>query len=107
MQTNQAKKQRPRETFVYVLFLIAVFAVVFALCVLQAMHQSKDAERRAIRRAVLSRAVQCASIEGSYPQDVNYLERNYGLRYNHDRYIVIYEPMGDNVTPQVTVVEKK
>lgn len=106
-KASRKAKDRPRETFVYVLIIIAAVAITISLCFVQTMKSSRDSDRRAIRRAVLSSATECAAVEGSYPEDVEYLERNYGLRYNHDQYIVIYEPMGNNVAPQVTVLDKK
>lgn len=55
-----------------------------------------------VKRAVLN----CYSIEGSYPDSVEYVEKHYGLQINHDRYDVFYEIFADNIMPEITVVAK-
>lgn len=45
----------------------------------------------------------CYAIEGQYPESVAYLEENYGLRIDHDRYIVHYDIFADNIMPEITV----
>ena len=60
----------------------------------------------ALRKAVLRSAVQCYTVEGYYPEDLNYLTDHYGLQINHDRYIVAYEAFASNLPPQVTVLQK-
>lgn len=65
--------------------------------------QSVDLLRQSARRAV----VQCYAIEGSYPADVTYLEENYGLHYNHEKYFIDYQIFASNVMPDVEVYEKK
>ena len=56
--------------------------------------------------AVLQAAVQCYAVEGSYPASLDYLEENYGLLVNHDRFIVTYEAFASNLMPQVNVLER-
>lgn len=59
--------------------------------------------RQSARRAV----VQCYAIEGAYPPDVEYLEENYGLEYNHDKYFIDYEIFASNIMPNVDVFERE
>ena len=52
-------------------------------------------------------AVQCYAIEGRFPttaDGVAYLEKNYGLAIDHQRYVVYYESLGDNLIPQIQVI---
>lgn len=65
--------------------------------------QSVDLLRQSARRAV----VQCYAIEGNYPADVEYLEQNYGLEYNHDKYFIDYQIFASNVMPDLEVYERK
>lgn len=59
-----------------------------------------------LRNTVLRAAVQCYAVEGSYPEDLDYLTQNYGLRINDSRYLVVYEAFAANQMPQVTVLER-
>lgn len=56
----------------------------------------------AVRRAV----VQCYAIEGSYPPDLAYLTRHYGLVLNEEAYFYHYEVLGANLMPQIGVYER-
>lgn len=54
--------------------------------------------------AVLRSAVQCYSVEGVYPSDLDYLEKYYGLMIDHKTYIIGYDAFSSNLLPQVTVL---
>ena len=69
---------------------------------------SKDTEERqkaALEAAVRNTSVYCYSIEGAYPSDVEYLEKNYGLTYDKDLFYVGYRLQGSNMMPEITIVE--
>lgn len=53
-----------------------------------------------LRRAVVA----CYATEGFYPPDLAYLEENYGVQVNHDRYFVDYILVADNLMPDFTVI---
>ncbi len=48
-------------------------------------------------------AVQCYSLEGSYPPNLDYLIDIYGLRFDDSKYIVHYENLGGNLLPDIAV----
>lgn len=58
-----------------------------------------DTLRDAIRRA----SVQCYAIEGRYPPSVEYLEKNYGIQIDRERYDVFYSGFASNFMPDITV----
>jgi len=55
-------------------------------------------------RAVRTALVNCYAIEGFYPQSFSYLEENYGLRVDHDKYFIFYNFVSWNMIPSVRVV---
>ncbi len=59
---------------------------------------------QSVREAVLRSAVQCYSVEGVYPSDLDYLEKYYGLMIDHKTYIIGYDAFSSNLLPQVTVL---
>lgn len=86
----------------------AVVAVVLACTMVwAALTYSSDVAReqgaKALRESVVTAAMQCCAVEGSYPTSVKHLEEHYGLVINHDDYRVSYEWLGDNIAPSVVV----
>lgn len=61
----------------------------------------------ALRDSILQSAIQCYAVEGSYPASLEYLEQNYGLQINHERYIVTYNAFASNLVPQISVLQVK
>ena len=55
-----------------------------------------------LRRAVVS----CYALEGRYPPDVAYLQKQYGLQLNNEKYIVHYEIFAENIMPDITILER-
>lgn len=66
-------------------------------------EQSIEVLRQSARRA----AVECYSIEGIYPPDVEYLEDKYYLSYDKDKYFIFYETFAANVMPTIEIYEKR
>ena len=67
----------------------------------KASTEGADTLRDGIRRA----AVQCYAIEGRYPPSVAYLEDNYGIQIDRNRYNVFYEGFASNIMPEITVIQ--
>lgn len=59
-----------------------------------------------VRDAILSGAVQCCAIEGSYPSSLEYLEDHYGVAVNREDYVITYSVFAENVMPTVVVVPR-
>ena len=77
----------------------ALIGVVAALSVLEGGWLGA-----AVREAVLRSAVECYTLEGAYPESLEYLEKHYGLTVNKKEYIVTYEVFADNQLPTVQVL---
>ncbi len=60
-----------------------------------------------IRETIQRSALQCFAVEGAYPESLQYLMDNYGLRINTADYYVEYESFADNLPPEVRVVKKE
>jgi hypothetical protein len=54
----------------------------------------------------MNAAIRCCAIEGSYPLSLSRLEEDYGLRINHDDYVITYEAYASNMAPSVVVVPR-
>jgi hypothetical protein len=48
--------------------------------------------------------VQCYSLEGRYPPDLAYLEKNYGLTLDKGKYVYHYRTIGENMMPRIDLL---
>lgn len=104
MYSDKAVKNRSWLWIVLALLLIA--AVVLVLVGAARSEDNRANAAAAIRRTVESSARQCYVIEGVYPPDLEYLERNYGLEINTKDFYIWYEIYASNQPPTVKVVRK-
>lgn len=61
-----------------------------------------DDELIRLRDNIMKAAINCYAIEGFYPDDIAYLEENYGLIID-DSYNIFYEVQGSNMMPSISV----
>ncbi len=57
-----------------------------------------------VRSATLRAAVACYSVEGVYPDNVEYLVEHYGLRYDTETFILQYDVFAENILPDIRVL---
>lgn len=86
------------------ILLLALIAVLAAAVVPSVQSRICEGGRTAIREAVLRAAVECYSVEGAYPESLDYLTENYGLSINRNRYIVVYDAFASNQLPDIQVL---
>lgn len=70
-------------------------------------RQVREEAAYAIGETVRERARQCFAVEGVYPESLDYLIENYGLRINTADYYVVYEAFADNLPPEIRVAVKE
>ncbi len=105
MRVDRRSRRRKSQTKGYLLsaaallLLVAVFAAGALSFAAKAGRKGEDSLRRAVTRA----SVQCYAIEGRYPPSVEYLEENYGVRIDRERYNVFYNGFASNVMPEIII----
>jgi hypothetical protein len=82
----------------------AALAIVVAVALLQFSGRTGVLSSESVERAIRSSIVQCYALEGAYPPDLAYLEKNYGLLLDETRYVFDYQVPGANIFPIVRVV---
>ncbi|WP_105204617.1 hypothetical protein [Neobittarella massiliensis] len=103
---KKAFVQGPRRRHTGLLGAAALFLcmVVLVVCGVNSMSRSTAEKRQqAAGQAIRRAAVQCYAIEGRYPRDLSYLQKNYGLLLDSDHFVYHYQPLGDNLMPQISV----
>ena len=101
--------QNGKKSYSFIIpMIILTILVSFFILSFQKM-ESTNFEKSCIILAdsVRNMSVQCYAIEGQYPQNLSYLEENYGLSYNEKRIKVHYELIGSNLMPDVFVTESE
>lgn len=101
---EELKKIRRRRYAIEVALVAALAGGVFGYNAV--VDQMREQAAVGVRNAILESAKQCCAIEGSYPQSISHLESQYGLRVNHDDFIIAYEYYGGNIAPSVMVVPR-
>ncbi len=67
---------------------------------------TKDRQEQALRSAMERDIVHCYALEGFYPPSLDYIVEHYGLSYDEDIFLVDYQPIGDNIYPDYTIMLK-
>ena len=83
----------------------ALFSCGFAL-IGQISRASNETETEIVREAVSAAVLTCYAVEGAYPAGLDYLMENYGLAFDEDTYIVVYDAFASNIMPDIRVLEK-
>lgn len=100
------KKEHPLRNILcsFAVFLGLAGAVSYGL---DSMSEKSAAEQKKnLEKAVWSGITQCYAIEGRYPEDLQYLQKEYGLQYDANTFFIDYQVLGANMMPDVTVIER-
>ena len=88
---------------------VVIFLVVFLLfwMLLQDLSRNTVERQRSQLEAALERGIlTCYTLEGKYPENLDYLRQHYPLHYNEDLFFVDYQIQGANMLPDVTIIER-
>ncbi len=97
-------KRRAPQAIWYILLVTGVTAL-FILSLNRLSSGQAEEHKRQLEDSLRLAAVSCFASEGFYPPDLAYLEDNYGIQIDHDRYTVFYEVFAVNLMPDITVLE--
>jgi len=101
-------KQSPWSVLKGHLLSIILFAAIFGMFLWglgDAEINSKAEGKRVLEESIRRAVVSCYALEGSYPQDIEYLEENYGVRIDENKYSVKYSIFASNIMPEITVLD--
>lgn len=102
---NRFKKSRSRsvlQKFLYVLIFCGILCI-FLSGLSSVSRITSHSEEESLRKSILQSAVHCYATQGFYPDSMDYLEENYGISYDKEKYLVSYEAFGSNMMPDITV----
>ncbi len=98
------KKNRPLLRLMGLAGICMGAAVLLWLVSGRLERTAKEEQTELLREALNQAVVSCYAIEGRYPQSLDYLIENYGIRIDEERYAVTYEIFAENIRPGIRVV---
>lgn len=90
----------------YVFFsvaLVLLFVLFFYRSVGNVNVRRNSEKTNILADAIIKSAVQAYAIEGFYPPDITYMEDNYGLIIDHDKYVISYNVFASNIMPEIEI----
>ena len=84
-----------------------ILFTLFFLCLSRVADGQRHAGRQNLEQAVRRSTVACYAAEGIYPPSLDYLTEHYGLQVDQDHYVVHYQVFGENLMPEITVLERE
>ena len=91
------------------LLSVSAFLVLFFLFFLGISGISEETSQKqteTLRLAVSRGIAHCYATEGHYPESLEYLIEYYGITYDTNKYFIDYQIFGENIYPDVTIIEK-
>lgn len=105
MRFLRSEKPHTMRRFLLPLIVLAIVIGFFFSAVNTVSESTTAKQKEALRNAIDNDVTCCYSIEGFYPEDVQYLEDNYGLTYDHERFFVGYRLQASNIRPDITIID--
>ncbi len=100
---NQSRK--PSGFLLSVLIFLAIL-VIFIQGISSLSDSTLRRQKESLANAITRSVTYCYTVEGAYPENLEYLKKNYGLTYDEDAFFVDYRVIGANVLPDITIIEK-
>ncbi len=88
---------------------ICIFGLLFMTFFFSVEQFSEDTRERqleSLENAIHQSIVYCYTLEGSYPESLEYMKEHYGLTYNEELFFVDYRLQGANIMPDVTILPR-
>lgn len=96
--------QRFSKVAPFILLVLSVLILWVGL--IDANHVNIVQDKQRIEDSIKKATIECYSIEGFYPSNLDYLKEHYGLALNDDLYFISYEYEGENIMPNIYVYRK-
>jgi len=96
-------KQNLQRAYILGPIIIFVVLVVIFTSIDQDNVTQMYSQEKQIEEVIRKYAVACYAQEGAYPKDITYLEENYGLIINEDKYFYYYDLFASNILPDIEV----
>lgn len=104
------KKGKPRVFWKTIGIPISLFVVLLTILILGVYYFGNINTKQNLaltENAIHKAAIQCYANEGFYPPTLEYLEENYCVTIDYDKFTVTYDCAAANVFPNILVFQKE
>lgn len=98
-------KKRLKNFPIGLLIFIGIICL-FLYGISETSSQSVARQKTALENATERNIISCYALEGFYPPSLAYMEEHYGLTYDSSLFLIDYRPIGANIYPDFTIIEK-
>jgi len=84
-------------------FVLTIFLLGISVLEKRTDTQAMQTLEQAVNRGI----IHCYTMEGAYPENLQYLKDHYGLIYDEERFFVDYQILGSNLIPEVTIMDRR
>ena len=98
--------KRERKFSAAPLLIFGVGAVFTLIALSNSRSANEELRQSSIKESISKAAALCYAAEGAYPESLDYLEENYGIRTGYDNFTVHYSYAGGNIPPDIIVTPK-
>lgn len=97
-------KKQTRKGYILPLLIFVLMIGMLVSGVNSVTRETASKEQESLQNAVIQSAVHCYSVEGAYPDSLDYLKKHYGITWNEKKYKVSYDIIAKNIRPEVKVI---
>lgn len=91
---------------VFQILIMATISVWFVVSIDKLSTQMESEELERLEVSINKAMITCYSIEGFYPNSVDYLVDNYGIIINDEKYYIHYSTFASNMKPVVRIIKR-
>lgn len=102
-ETKRSRRHRKIRAILPLAVLTAL-CIIFYMGISYAGRETISQEQTSLQQALQQGAVRTYAMTGHYPQSLEELLTDYGISYDHDKFVVEYVPNGSNLLPSVSVL---
>ncbi len=93
----------PAKGAILMIIIFAVFLAYFYVGFTDISDEMSTSDIEMLSAALENAVVTCYAIEGAYPENLEYIEKHYGVIIDKDRYFVDYNVQFANLKPSIAI----
>lgn len=101
------RTKSPYFTLLFSVLLFVLILVILSVSMNALAVRTKAEQKKSLQSALTRRTVECYAAEGFYPASLDYLKTHYGFTYDSNVFFVDYQPIGENIFPEITVIVRE
>ncbi len=111
MEKNRFSKKKNKNLLGKFFSLPVISLIVMMIFFLQGLVQIEQVtlkeEEKSLEKAIVHSAIHSYATKGVYPENLNTIQKDYGMSYDEKKYVVNYEIFADNIMPKIQVIRLK